>query len=234
MGRLSKWDVDPDSLLIVVGFDPGGTTGYCVLGVKEEALTTTEKFLYEQIDYFDYGQIDCGTQHGQAGVGVNRGHDGLNLAGENAGIRQMVNIVDAYTKPAIVIEDFILDMKKANSGRDLLSPVRVIAGFTTLLDFCFPGDGQKIFVQNRSLAKTTCTDERLKNWSLYDRFSGVHSRDALRHSFYFLRCCRGLDYDAAFKRHLAWPDVFPDPAERKEVPKAKPKSQAGQRVTGLG
>ena len=232
MGNFSRFDGEPDELAIVVAFDPGGTTGYCVMGLKPQGLIAGAD-LKDELCYIDYGQIDCGTRHGQTGVGMQRGHDGLNMTGENAGIIQMMNIWDSFDACAIVIEDFVLDVRKANMGRDLLTPVRIIAGFSTLLQYSYDEKVmESVFIQNRSLAKTTCTDDRLKTWSLYDRDSGPHARDATRHAFYFLRSCRGPGNDSQLKRHLAWPHLFDDPAI---LPTRKvAKSQVGQRVWGLG
>lgn len=232
MPNYARFDEDPEELAIVTAFDPGGTTGYCTMGVRPSALLAGAD-LKDELRYVCYGDIDCGTRHGQTGVGMQRGHDALNLGGEYSGIVQMVNICENYDNAAIVLEDFVLDMKKANMGRDLLLPVRVIAGFSTLLQYSFgPQVLQSFFIQNRSLAKTTCTDERLKNWGLYDRNSSAHARDATRHAFYFLRDCRGPGNDARYKRHLAWPHLFDDPAITPT--KKVTKKQVGQRVWGLG
>lgn len=228
-----RFHENPDELAIVVAFDPGGTTGFCVLGVAPDALVTNGTPLEQSLLHAEYGEIDCGTRHGQTGVGMARGHDGLNLPGEIDGIVRMINIWEEYDSPAVVLEDFVLDVHKANRGRDLLTPVRIIAGFTTLMHYSFGiGVLDGLFIQNRSLAKTTCTDERLMTWNLYDRNSGPHARDALRHAFYFLRSCCGNSPDSQLKRHLAWPQFFDDPAITR--PAAKTKKQAGQRVTGLG
>jgi hypothetical protein len=182
--------------------------------------------------YVDYGDIDCGTRYGQTGVGMERGHDALNMSGEYAGIVNMVNICENYDNPVVVLEDFVLDVHKANMGRDLLTPVRIIAGFSTLLQYSFGKDALNgIFVQNRSLAKTTCTDDRLKNWDLYDRSSSAHARDATRHAYYFLRDCRGPSLDSQRKRHLAWPHLFDEPAIFPT--KKTTKKQVGERVWGL-
>lgn len=231
---LAKFHDHPENLAIVIGFDPGGTTGYCILGVEPEALSAPSKPLNESLAHVEYGELDCGTRHGQTGVGMRRGHDGLNMPGEFDGIVRMVNICDQYDSYAVVLEDFVLDVRKANMGRDLLTPVRIISGFAALLQYSFIDQNvmERVFIQNRSLAKTTCTDDRLKNWKMYDRNSGPHARDALRHAFYFLRVCRGDDADAALKRHLAWPDLFDDPEIRPKQTKAK--SVAGERVTSLG
>lgn len=231
MPNYSNFKGEPDDLAVVVGFDPGGTTGYCVMGVPPEGLTSVAD-LRTALTYIDYGQIDCGTRHGQTGVGMSRGHDGLNISGEYQGILTMLNIWESFDGCAVVLEDFVLDVGKANMGRDLLTPVRIIAGFSTLMQYSFgPESLNNIFIQNRSLAKTTCTDERLKGWGLYDRDSGPHARDATRHAFYFLRDCCGDGNSARLKRYLAWPHLFDDPEVRPKVAKAKP--PVGQRVWGL-
>lgn len=232
MGNFSFFEGEPDELAVVVAFDPGGTTGYCVMGAEPAALSKG-MYLRDSLRYIDYGQIDCGTRHGQTGVGMKRGHDGLNLVGENNGICQMLNIWENFDACAVVIEDFVLDVGKANMGRDLLTPVRIIAGFSTLLQYSYNAKiMESVFIQNRSLAKTTCTDDRLKNWNLYDSNSGPHARDATRHAFYFLRDCCGDGDDARLKRHLAWPHLFDDPAI--VTPKKVTKKQVGERVWGLG
>lgn len=235
MGKFACFDDDPEDLAVAVAFDPGGTTGYCVMGVRPAVLLKGTG-LSDALGYIDYGQIDCGTRHGQTGVGMQRGHDGLNIAGEYAGIVQMMNIIEAFDNIAVVVEDFVLDVRKANMGRDLLTPVRIIAGLSTLMQYSFGKEALDwVFVQNRSLAKTTCTDDRLKNWGLYDRDSGPHARDATRHVFYFLRTCCGSSSDAALRRYLAWPHLFDDPAITPTVKRpANAKPQVGQRVWGLG
>jgi len=91
----------------------------------------------------------------------------------------------------------------------------------------------RIHVQNRSLAKTTCSDIRLKHWGLYDHSSGAHARDATRHAYYFLRDRRGSSVEAAEKRWRAWPHLFADPAisETKNAYKEAPKKkQMGERI----
>lgn len=230
-----------ESLAIVTAFDPGGTTGYCSIGVRPEVLEQPSGDLHTKFAVFDYGQIDCGTRHGQTGVGQGRGHDALNMPGEYLGILQMLCIWEDMGG-CVVLEDFVLDVGKANQGRDLLLPVRVIAGFSALAQYSF---GKEIlssfFIQNRSLAKTTCTDDRLKNWGIYDGHSGPHARDAVRHAFYFLRDCCGSGIGARRRRYLAWPWLFSDPENLGlERSKANQKSvgssggRLGERITGLG
>lgn len=204
-------------LATVLAFDPGGTTGWCAMGVKPEVLNganNSADTLQSNLEVFKYGQIDCGTKHGETGEGMNRGHGALNLPGENYGVFKMTELaIGEYYDSAIVIEDFIL--QRSESSRELLSPVRITSSFSFCIwEFSETSESNRfdrMFLQNRSPVKTTCTDERLKRWKLYDRSSGPHARDATRHAFYFLRDCRGSNMEAKQKRHIAWPHLYEDP-----------------------
>lgn len=196
--------------LTVVAFDPGETTGWC-------AMTVTEvKFLmcaqYRRLDTeieFKTGQIDC--------------------RNENRGVDSMIDRMEEYEDSPIVHEDFIVDMNKIDQARWTLSPVRITAKFEYGL--WVRGLINPFFIQNRSPVKTTCTDDRLKNWGLYDRNSGRHARDAVRHAYYFLRNCRGTSLKAQETRWKAWPHIFEDPQIRRAPKKPRP---VGERVEGLG
>ena len=195
----------------VLAFDPGETTGWCAMIGRQDDPT--------DLLYIDYGQIDCVAKDLKGWFGNAHKHAGVNLMGENAGISEMVELsLNHFPKSAIVIEDFIPDMKRMDQARHTLSPVRITAGFSFGMSCYRIGDGrlgdERIFIQNRSLAKTTCTDERLKNWGLYDHKSGNHARDAVRHAYYFLRTCKGSNIESLFKRHMAWPHLFGDPHSR--------------------
>lgn len=219
----------------VIGVDPGQTTGYAVLSVPTEALLGIKTqdlgkrrvSLHEQVTVHYTGQIDCTPPW------------------ENRGAQNIAELL-LISKPDAVfaIEDFILDFNRADKGRHTLSPVRVIAKLEMTLwkDQYFHGINidNRLNFQSASLAKTTCTDERLKEWGLYDRTSGVHARDAMRHAYYFLRGCRGDSVKAAEKRWHAWPTLYADPVILelgKAYPKSKPinirKREPGERIPGL-
>lgn len=218
-----------DSLCIVLSFDPGETTGWCVIGVEPRwcsgdldgyGLDGYQKPL-DGFALFSYGQIDCVSKDLAGWFGTAQKHSGLNMAGENAGIEAMIALAcGSYPKSVVVLEDFIPDMKRMDQARHTLAPVRITAGFSFGMSQNKSSErlsDERIFIQNRSLAKTTCTDVRLKNWGMYDARSGPHARDAVRHAYYFLRDCRGSDHKAAFKRHLSWPHLFDDPADTTAV-----------------
>jgi len=213
-----RWDFGVDGLCTVLAFDPGETTGWCAIGVQPQWFWGYHGFgtPLEGFDHYKHGQIDCVSKDLAGWFGVAFKHAGLNMMGENAGIEEMLKLACThYPKSVVVIEDFIPDMNRMDQARHTLSPVRITAGFSFgMSQYSLNGklSDERIFVQNRSLAKTTCTDDRLKRWGMYDPKGGRHARDAVRHAYYFLRDCVGDDHRAAFKRHLAWPHLFDDPA----------------------
>mgnify|MGYP003514018621 FL=1 len=222
-------------LCTVLAFDPGETTGWCVISVKPLWFNGFHDYggtPLESFDLFRYGQIDCVSKDLDGWFGTAQKHAGINMAGENAGIEMMVGMACyAYPKSVVVVEDFIPDMKRMDQARHTLSPVRITAG----LSFGMSQElshgrlsDERIFIQNRSLAKTTCTDDRLKRWGMYDSKSGAHARDATRHAYYFLRDCMGDNHKAAFKRHLAWPHLFDDPANVDEISRPPRKKKLGE------
>jgi hypothetical protein len=166
--------------------------------------------LQDDIAYIDYGQIDC-----VAGGGFDdtaHKHAGISFGPEAVGVSKMMNIIWKLPDPAIVVEDFVIDFTKIDQARHTLSPVRIMSmlSYAMYIDAEMPFYS-KLFVQGRSMAKTTCTDTRLRNWGLYDAKGGRHSRDATRHAFYFLRTARGRDVKSQEVRFRAWPDKFDDP-----------------------
>lgn len=210
-------------LCTVLAFDPGETTGWCAIGVVPRWFSTYHNYgePLESFDLFAYGQIDCVSKDLAGWFGTAQKHAGVNMAGENAGIEEMIELACVtHSESVVVIEDFIPDMKRMDQARHTLSPVRITAGFSFGMSQNVSGgrlSDERVFIQNRSLAKTTCTDDRLKRWGMYDPRSGAHARDATRHAYYFLRDCVGSDHKAAFKRHLAWPHLFDDPASVDDI-----------------
>lgn len=234
-----------NEILHVIGFDPGESTGFVVLGIKADDLMYPHTELHSKVVTLAAGTINCHDAEGQ-GLAV-RKHAGLNMFGENTGITQMISVVDSFRTAAIVVEDFIPDFRKMDKARHTLSPVRLMAGFSyglsvawedwrenafgsverNLFDTLGLGE-ERIFVQNRSLAKTTCTDERLVNWGLNLKGESRHARDAMKHAFYFLKSAHNLRNQvesSAEIRHLAWPHVFEDPmiTKKKRAPRPRPK-----------
>lgn len=232
------YEGDSRELAIILAFDPGETTGWCALGVDPATLLGAdgpEDVLQKRLLLCDYGEIDCSATAAATAIPDSiRRHAGLNLMGENLGVHKMLKLVNEWPNCTVVIEDFILDMNRADQARHTLSPVRITSAFSYAL-FADGHNSEHIIVQNRSLAKTTCTDLRLKNWGLYDSGSGPHARDACRHAFYLLRTCRGAGIESAERRHIVFPDLFDDPvANRLSTPKVKKEKPLGERIPNLG
>ena len=224
-----------DDLAVVVAFDPGGTTGWCALGVDPLTLKETNPFpLHQLIIVKEHGELDC---QGRKTEPPRVSH-AVNMGGENNGVHNMLDIVlHRFPKAAIVMEDFILDFKRADQSRDLLSPVRLTAAFSYGLwdaESQVVGQGlDRIFIQDRTNPKTTCTDVRLRNWGLYDRHSGPHARDAMRHAYYFLRQRRGDGLMERERRWFAWPHLYDDPAIPQYINNRVKNKKLGERVPGL-
>jgi hypothetical protein len=214
----------------VIGIDPGQTTGYAVLSVPEDALLGARgpnDKLHRHVTINEIGQIDC------APPWENRS------ASELAEIKLMHYPLDSV----FVIEDFIIDFRRIDQQRSTLSPVRVTAKIEMALwvdaSMARKNVEDILFFQSASLAKTTCTDDRLKEWGLYDRTSGVHARDAMRHAYYFLRTCRGNTFKAKEIRWKAFPRIYNDPVflghgtEHDVKPIEIRKRTIGTRIEGL-
>ena len=212
----------------VIGIDPGQTTGVVVLSVVAGALLGAkhdDDKLQNHVRIRQSFQVDCTPPW------------------ENKGVEKIVDLaVKRYPNAVIACEDFILDFAKADKARATLSPVRIIAKLEYALWHELTGYSQdkvtsiehRINFQSASLAKTTCTDERLKEWRLYDRASGSHARDAMRHAYYFLRDCRGNSVKASEKRYTAFPTIYDDPVVRElNKPIHIRRKEPGERIEGL-
>lgn len=206
----------------VIALDPGETTGWSLVRVSNAAIANREE-VHENILRHLHGQVDCGRSQGALDIHSDvNGDPGLNPDGEARGVARLMLLIDKYPGSAILIEDFILDHSKAKKDRSSLSPVRVTARLE-----------QELWHRNRvahrqtpSMAKSTMTDDRLKELGFYQRAGGMnHARDADRHAITFLRRAQ-LDADL---RHRAWPHLFDPVVVKKRQPK-KTGKPAGERI----
>lgn len=195
---------------VVIALDPGGTTGWSLMDLHPEVLVYPEFKIASCIDYWTHGQIDCGSKTGDRGTreaaqdkGGLTGTAGASVAGEAAGVAELIELIKMWPEAAIVIEDFIL--RQFRKDRDLLSPVRITAAISQYLWSV----NRDYSTQQPSLAKSTMTDDRLKRMGLYRADGGLnHARDADRHAITFLRRCKMNPHiRAAAFPHLYGPDA---------------------------
>jgi hypothetical protein len=147
-----------------IAFDPGGTTGWSVFSVWQEAMRHSSARILSNIAFWSAGQF-TGTEGFQ--------------------IDSMMSLVEAWDDDAILTsEDFIL--QQFSMARDLLAPVRINAKFEDRLYVA--GQLDRLAYQMPSLALRSVTDERLKVWGFWNPLQGqVHARDSVRHNITRLR-----------------------------------------------
>lgn len=210
--RMVPAENDPDMLddwedtVQVLALDPGGTTGWSLFEVQPEAISDRPEHrgigVLKNVIRWRHGQIDCGTSKGNLGRSL---HAGVSTSGENAGIGEILGLIRSWPLAAIVVEDFVLDPNRFNTGRDLLSPVRITSGVSYDLWL----QGRDYFSQSASIAKSSAKDAQLKLWGYYDRNGGMgHARDADRHALTFLRRASEASAKGYSLRSTAWPHLF--------------------------
>ena len=183
----------------VIAIDPGGTTGWSLISVHPQSLTEPDADWRDNIFVHQHGEVDCGSHRGNLGTSL---HSGISTDGEFSGVYDLAKFIYSWPVAAVVIEDFVLGQMRKD--RDLLSPVRVTAALGMML---WRKQGRDYHVQSPSDAKRVCTDERLKEWRMYDPYGGLrHARDADRHAILFLRKAKAKK---AF-RARAWPHLYGD------------------------
>lgn len=194
-GYIKEEEITYDAATII-SVDPGGTTGWALIQVPPEALFDADVPILPNIWMHQHGQIDCGVHRGNLDTSL---HTGISTHGEFSGIYDLAAFVRAWPVAAVVVEDFTL--RQLRMDRELLSPVRI----TSALGYELWKNGRDYHVQTPTDAKRICTDDRMKEWGLYEARGGMqHARDADRHAVLFLR--RAKQYPKL--RALAWPHLF--------------------------
>lgn len=167
--------------IAVLSVDPGVTTGLSIM----TASLNRDSRMYEVGGWGSHQMSYGGSGNRSDRSGVDPRFPEQDIAGRIAEV--FLNLAEQGTA-ALVIEDFII--RKMNTTRDFLAPVRVTAGIVQAVYKENPKLMSNIFYQTPADAKSVCTDERMDRWgfkiaSQNDR----HSRDADRHGILFLRRC---------------------------------------------
>lgn len=177
-------DVAYPGYVKLLWFDPGGTTGWCLMVVHPDALTEPDVPILSNIEYKAWGEI---------------GGAGMANEGEQLALSRILDLVKGWPLTAVGTESFRL--RQFTKDLELLTPVRINAALKYAL---WAGEWGQLWEQQPDLAKKTATDARLKQWGLYDSHSGPHARDATRHAITFLRRCKGRPR----LREMAWPQLY--------------------------
>jgi hypothetical protein len=174
----------------VVWVDPGGTTGWGVMSVDPCALVGNHRPLHHSIEHWV-----CGDTKGN----------------EDQMASAMLELYAMWEDAAIGIESFTV--RKFLQHREFLSPVRIRAKIEYGLwlaekwdaadDEREVGRPRRLFTQDPSLAKTKLTDERQREFGLWEP-GADHKRDAIKHCYTFLSKCR----ESPRMRYYAWPTLF--------------------------
>lgn len=177
--------------LVVFALDPGITTGWAALKVPVGRLLAVGATRTLSRCRWRHGQI-LRSAIGGTGALAQAASDSKHV---DEIFGHIAHVYDEFVfNPAeneewegdifvYAIEHFQLRMMSMDSN--LLAPVRVEERFLDRL--WTRGVTTPIFQQSPSDAKRVVTDDRLKDWGMYDRNSGPHARDADRHAILFLR-----------------------------------------------
>jgi hypothetical protein len=149
-----------NTLVFTMGIDPGGTSGWSVIGVPSRTI------------YRDYpGKISL---HEYGEVTGNYTEQVLKL--------MHIAASQKYYPLAIALEDF--EPRKNIQGEAFFSPMLINARIQFCIDTHYIL--APLFYQMPSLAMDTASDERLKRWNLYVP-GPDHTKDATRHAITFIR-----------------------------------------------
>jgi hypothetical protein len=155
----------------VIAYDPGAVTGWALMSVHPDALLYPDFKILANVTAFAFGQF---------------------VGNEFVQVDEMVRLAALYPGAALVVEDFVL--RQFNMGREVLSPVRLTAGFRYAISRGISAEkseedgpfkyeqeqwriGRIVRVQQPALAMTTMTDDRLRRLGYYERTAGqAHKR----------------------------------------------------------
>lgn len=169
-----------------VWIDPGGTTGWGVMAV-DPSILTEGKPIENNIAHWACGEIEG------------------NL---NQQTSEILQLFDLWEEAAVGIEKFTLRQMAVE-----LSPVEITSkveyGLWLMEKWAADEDerpmgrGRWVFKQEPSLAKRTLTDDRQREYRLWEPGKD-HKRDAIKHCYTFLQRCQ----EKPRLRATAWPSLY--------------------------
>lgn len=166
--------------LAIIGVDPGVTTGVAIATLQRKEIGSLADVFVEM------GQLS----YGFSGNGFDIIESASAEEGEAkvaAEITQLVRTAVLHgSRVVLVIEDFVV--RRFDSSREFLSPVRITARIQQELFNDTICQGVTVAMQSPSDAKQTCTNERMKKWGIQPKtHKDRHGLDAARHCVLFIR-----------------------------------------------
>jgi hypothetical protein len=157
---------------IVVALDPGGTTGWCVIGVHPEALSgDPDVKILDNVLFWSAGQF--------TGAEFDQCDDAIAL-------------IEAWPSARVVSELFTLRTAVRSADVTSLDRMNAVIGHGIRPRY--------MILQQPSLAMTTVTDDRQKAMGLWIP-GQEHARDATKHALTFLKRQRDRQLKAAAVAH---------------------------------
>lgn len=166
--------------VVIIGVDPGVTTGIAVAALQGKEVGSLNEA------YVETGQLSYGFSGNGFDIieSASAEEDEAKVAAE---IAQLVRTAVLHgSRVVLVIEDFVV--RRFDSSREFLSPVRITARIQQELFNDTICQGVTVAMQSPSDAKQTCTDERMKKWGIQPKtHKDRHGLDAARHCVLFIR-----------------------------------------------
>lgn len=166
---------------VIIGVDPGVTTGVSVIAYSSQDFPASPG----EVPFWGSSQKSYGGSGNVSDI----------VSGQMVEQRIARDIADIalrlVERPDVriifAIEDFII--RKVNTSRDFLAPVRITSGILQeITGKRFKDRKIEVSIQAPSDAKSVCKDERMDTWGFTIRTQkDRHSRDADRHSVLCLR-----------------------------------------------
>lgn len=166
--------------LAIIGVDPGVTTGVAIATLQRKEIGSLADVFVEM------GQLS----YGFSGNGFDIIESASAEEGEAKVAAEIARLVRTAvlhgSRVVLVIEDFVV--RRFDSSREFLSPVRITARIQQELFNDTICQGVTVAMQSPSDAKQTCTDERMKKWGIQPKtHKDRHGLDAARHCVLFIR-----------------------------------------------
>lgn len=163
-----------DTPMVVIAFDPGGTTGWSVMETTYGGLNDQTKSLHEVVTKWWHGQI------------VSNDEKIDNYEQVATATMDEIILTAAHERGcdfAVVIESYQIRSKRTDA--ETISPIRFIAALEHLV-----WEHNRYLAKQQPSEKSIASDDRLESWGFYAPDGLQHARDADRHALIFLRKLR--------------------------------------------